>query len=115
MSLVGITFGIWLVRRDFVTLGALWIGVFLWRGQRFTVWFIAPIKAPSDVTPPLASKWQRFLLSILCFIAAAVCGVGVYLSRLWPEQWQAGFVFVLFGLIVLIPVTIKEVRSRLRT
>ena len=30
----------------------------------------------------------------------------------WPEQWQAGLVFVLFGLLVLLPVTIKEIQSR---
>jgi len=113
MAIVGIAFGAWLVRKDFVNLGALWIGVFLWRGQQFTVWLIAPSKAPSAPTPPLTSKWQRLLLSIVCLLAAAVCGVGVYLSRMWPEQWQAGFVFVLFGLIVLVPVTIKEIRSRL--
>jgi len=34
------------------------------------------------------------------------------LWRLWPEQWQAGLVFVLFGLLVLAPVTIKEIQSR---
>ena len=28
------------------------------------------------------------------------------------EEWQAGLVFVLFGLLVLAPVTIKEIQSR---
>jgi len=32
--------------------------------------------------------------------------------RLWPEERQAGLVFVLFGLLVLAPVTIKEIQSR---
>jgi hypothetical protein len=34
------------------------------------------------------------------------------LWRLWPEEWQAGLVFVLFGLLVLAPVTLKEIQSR---
>ena len=112
MTLVGIGFGIWLVRREFVTLGCVWVAVFVWRAQQFTVWFLSPVKAPSDTTAPLTSKWQRLLLSIVGLLGAAVCGVGVYLSLLWPEQWQAGFAFVLFGLIVLAPITIKEMQSR---
>jgi hypothetical protein len=112
MALVGVGFGIWLLRAGFVTLGCAWIGVFLWRGQQFTAWFIAPVKAPSDVTLPLSSWWQRLLLSIVCLLGAAVCAVGVYLWRLWPEEWQAGLVFVLFGLLVLAPVTLKEIQSR---
>ena len=112
MALVGIGFGMWLLREGFVTLGSIWVGLFLWRGQQFAVWFIAPVKAPSDVTPALTSRWQRLLLSIICLLGAAVCAVGVYLCRLWPEEWQAGFVFVLFGLIVLAPVTVKEIQSR---
>ena len=112
MALVGTAFGVWLVRMDFATLGAFWMGVFLWRARQFTVWLIAPVKAPSDAAPPLTSKWQRFLLFTVCFLAAAICGVGVYLSKMWPEQWQAGLVFVLFGLLVLAPVTIEEIRSR---
>ncbi len=94
------------------SLGCVWIGVFLWRGQQFVVWLIAPVRAPSDVTPPLTSTWQRLLLSIICLLGAAICAVGVYLSRLWPEQWQAGLVFVLSGLLVLAPVTIKEIKFR---
>jgi hypothetical protein len=112
MALVGVVFGVWLLRVGFVTLGCVWVGVFLWRGRQFAVWFIVPAMAPSDVTPSLTSKWQRLLLSILCLLGAAVCAVGVYLWRLWPEQWQAGLVFVLFGLLVLAPVTIKEIQSR---
>lgn len=112
MALVGVGFGIWLLLAGFVALGCVWIGVFLWRGQRFVVWFIAPVRAPSDVTPPLTSTWQRLLLSIVCLLGATICALGVYLWRLWPEQWQAGLVFVLFGLLVLAPVTIKEIQSR---
>ena len=73
---------------------------------------MAPFKAPSDITPPPISRGQRLLLSVICLLGAAVCAVGVYLWRLWPEQWQAGLVFVLFGLLVLAPVTIKEIQSR---
>jgi hypothetical protein len=112
MALVGVGFGIWLLRVSFIALGCVWIGVFLWRGQQFAVWFIAPARGPSDVTPPLTSRWQRLLLSIVCLLGAAVCAVGIYLWRLWPEQWQAGLVFVLFGLLVLAPVTIKQIQSR---
>ena len=112
MALVGVGFGIWLLRAGFVTLGCFWIGVFLWRGQQFAVWFVAPVRTPSDVTPPLTSTWQRLLLSIACLLGAAICALGVYLWRLWPDQWQAGLVFILFGLLVLAPVTIKGVQFR---
>jgi hypothetical protein len=115
MALVGVGFGIWLLRAGFITLGCVWIGVFLWRGKQFVVWFLAPVKAPSGVSPPLTSAWQRFLLSIACLLGATVCAVGIYLWRLWPEQWQAGLVFVLFGLLVLAPITIKEIQSRRRS
>ena len=114
MALVGVAFGVWLLREGFATLGCIWIGLFIWRGQQFAVWFSAPAKAPSDVAPSLTSRWQRLLLSIVCLLGAAVCAVGVYLWRLWPEEWQAGLVFVLFGLLVLAPVTIKEIQSRRR-
>lgn len=112
MALIGIAFGIWLFRKDFTLIGCLWIGVFLWRGQQFAVWFVAPLRAPSNVTTPLNSRLQRLLLSMVCLLGAAVCAVGVYLIRWWPEEWQAGFVFVLFGLLVLAPVTVKEIQSR---
>jgi membrane protein YdbS with pleckstrin-like domain len=112
MALVGVFFGIWLFRAGFTILGCVYVGVFLWRGQQFAVWFITAGRAPSDVTLPLNSWWQRLLLSIVCLLGAAVCAVGVYLWRLWPEEWQAGLVFVLFGLIVLAPVTIKEIQFR---
>jgi hypothetical protein len=112
MALVGVGFGVWLFREGFVSLGCIWIGLFLWRGQQFAVWFIAPAKVPSDATPPLSSRWQHLLLSIVCLLGAAVSAVGAYLWWLWPEQWQAGLVFVLFGLLVLAPVTIKEIQSR---
>jgi hypothetical protein len=112
MALIGVGLGIWLLHEGYTTLGCLCVGVFLWRGQQFSVWLIAPSSAPSDTTSPLTSRWQRLLLSIVCVLGAAVCAVGVYLWRLWPEQWQAGLVFVLFGLLVLAPVTIKEIQSR---
>lgn len=115
MAVVGVGFGIWLLRAGFRALGCLWVGVFLWRGQQFVVWFLAPVKAPSGVTPPLASTWQHLLLSIVCLLGAAVCAVGIYLWRLWPEQWQAGLVFVLFGSLVLAPATITEIQSRRRS
>jgi hypothetical protein len=116
MSLIGIGFGGWLVRRGFVYLGCLFVSVFIWRAQEFLVWFITPFKAPDDYyAPPLTSRWQRVLLSVICLVAGIVCAVGVYLWRLWPEQWEAGFVFVLFGLLVLIPVTVTEIRTRRRS
>src|SRR5258708_22517102 len=96
MGLVGVGFGIWLLRAGIITLGCVWIGVFLWRGQQFAVWFIAPVRAPSDVTPPLTSTWQRLLLSIICLLGAAICAVGVYLWRLWAQPKETGLVFVFF-------------------
>jgi hypothetical protein len=110
MSIIGIGLGFWLFREGFIILGCIWVAVFLWRGQQFVLWLIVPRLAPSDTTPPLGSRWQRFLLSIVCLLGAAVCAIGIYLWRLWPDQWQAGLVFVLFGLLVLVPVTIKEIR-----
>lgn len=112
MALMGIGFGIWLFRAGFVTLGCFWVAVFVWRVQQFGVWFAAPLKAPSDVTPPLITRGQRLLLSLVCLLGAMVCGVGAYLWWWWPEQWQAGLVFILSGLLVLAPVTIKEIQSR---
>src|SRR5258708_2153833 len=106
MALVGVGFGIWLLRAGFITLGCVWIGLFLWRGQQFAVWFIAPVRAPSDVTPPLTSTWQRLLLSIICLLGAAICAVGVYLWRFLPEQRQAGLVFFFSWLLFLSPWTI---------
>ena len=115
MALIGVGLGIWLLRAGYTALGCVWVGVFLWRGQQFSVWLIAPSSAPSGTTPPLTSRWQRLLLSIVCLLGAAVCGVGVYVWRLWPEEWQAGLVFVLFGLLVLAPVTVREIQSRRKT
>jgi hypothetical protein len=112
MALVGVSFGIWLLRAGFVILGCFWIAVFLWRGQQFAVWFVVPARIPADVARPLTSRWQRLLLSIVCLLGAAVCALGVYLWRLWPEQWQAGLVFILFGVLVLAPVTLKEIQFR---
>jgi hypothetical protein len=112
MSVVLVAFGVWLLQAGFVLLGCGFIGVFLWRGQQFATWLIAPAKIPSEVTPSFSSPWQRLILSVVCFLAAGVCAVGVYLCHLWPEEWQAGLVFILFGLIVLIPVTIWEVQTR---
>jgi hypothetical protein len=115
MALIGVGLGVWLVRRGFVYLGCLFVAVFIWRAQEFLVWFITPFKAPDDYyTPPLTSRWQSVLLSVICLVAGIVCAVGVYLWRLWPEKWEAGFVFVLFGLLVLIPVTVTEIRTRRR-
>ena len=112
MSVVGIAFGIWLFGAGFAILGCAYTVLFLWRGQQFAIWFFVPSRAPSDVTPPLSSWWQRLLLSIVCLLGAAVCAVGVYLWRLWPEEWQAGLVFVLFGLLILAPVTVREIQLR---
>jgi multisubunit Na+/H+ antiporter MnhG subunit len=111
MSLVGVGFGVWLSRAGFIALGCLFIGVFLC-GAPFASWFIAPSSVPSSITPSMSSWWQRLLLLIACLLGAAVCGVGVYLWRVRPEEWQAGLVFILFGLLVLAPVTMWEVQLR---
>ena len=115
MAVIGVCFGVWLFQVGIVALGCLWIAVFVWRAQQFAVWFIVPRKSPPDTTPPLTSRWQRLLLSVICLLGAAVCAVGVYLWHIWPEQWQAGLVFVLFGSLVLAPVTIKQIQSRGKT
>jgi|SRR5215469_13430607 len=112
MSLVGIAFGVWLLRAGFVFLGCGFIGVFLWRALQSAVWLVAPGRAPSNVTPRLNARWQHFLLTVVCLLGAGVCAVGLYLCFWWPEQWQAGFVIILFGLIVLVPVTIWQVQNR---
>src|SRR5215475_13710286 len=78
MALVGVGLGIWLFRTGFVAFGCAWVGLFLRRGQQLAVWFAAPGKAPSDVTPPFTSRWQRLFLSIVCLLGAAVCAVGIY-------------------------------------
>ncbi|HET9839249.1 MAG TPA: hypothetical protein VFR84_13520 [Candidatus Angelobacter sp.] len=114
MSLIGVAFGIWLLRAGFPLLGGGFIGIFLWRGQQFVVWLVVPAKAPADVTPSLSSPSERILLSAVCLLAAAVCALGIYLCVLFPQEWQAGLVFVLFGLVVLLPVTIWEVQKRRR-
>lgn len=112
MAVVGVAFGIWVLRAGFVTLGCFCMAVFLWRAQQFAVWFIASAKAPSDVSAPLTSTGQRILLSVICLLGASVCALGIYLWRLYPEDWQVGLVFILFGLLVLAPVTLKEIQLR---
>lgn len=114
MALIGIAFGIWLFRVGFISLGCFWIGVFLWRGQQFLVWLAVPAKAPSEVILRFTSIWQRLLLSIICLLGAAICALGVYLWHWWPEEWQAGLVFILAGLLVLAPVTVREIQLRKR-
>lgn len=112
MSGVGFGFGVWLFRAGFALLGCAFMALFLWRSQQFAIWLLAPGMAPSDFTPPVSSPGQRLLLSIICLLGAAVCIIGVYLWHLWPEEWQAGLVFILFGLMVLAPVTIWEIQNR---
>jgi hypothetical protein len=114
MSLVGVTFGIWLCWAGFPLIGSLCLGVFLWRAQQFALWLVAPRKIPSDIAPTLSSWWERFLLWVICLLGMAVCAVGIYVWRFWPEEWQAGLVFLLFGLVILAPVTIREIQLRRR-
>ena len=77
-----------------------------------------PGKIPSDFTPTLSSRWERLLLMVIlmviCVFGTAVCAVGTYIWRSWPEEWQAGVVFLLFGLLILVPVTIQEIQLRRR-
>ncbi len=111
MSVIGVGLGVWLFRAGFTLLGCVYMGLFLWRGQQFAVWLIAPKLAPPDATPAMNSSRQRILLSLICFLGSAVCALGVYLWHLWPEEWQAGLVFILFGFIVLTPVTIWQIQN----
>ena len=52
LSLVGVLFGIWLFRTGFAILGCVYIGVFLWCGQKFAVWLIPSAMAPISI-------WRR--------------------------------------------------------
>jgi hypothetical protein len=110
ISCAGVGLGFWLFHAGFVLLGCIEIGVWLWNAQRFALWLLAPPKT-ATIEQPLG-RAQRLLLALLCLVAAGVSAWGVYWWYLSPEDWQAGLVFILFGLIVLIPVTMKEVRLR---
>ncbi|MGD0761524.1 MAG: hypothetical protein ABR921_21715 [Candidatus Sulfotelmatobacter sp.] len=112
LSLAGVALGIWLVRGGFAILGCLLMGVFLWRAQQFVGWILVPGIVPPDATLRLESRGQRVLLALASLLGAALCALGVYLWRFWPEQWQAGLVFVLFGFLVLAPVTIWGIQAR---
>jgi hypothetical protein len=114
MSLVGITFGIWLCWADFPFIGSLWLGVFLWWARQLVVGLVAPRKIPSEVAPTLTSWWERLTIGVICLLGIVVCAVGIYLWRSWPEEWQAGLVFLLFGLLILTPVTLREIQLRRR-
>lgn len=52
MSLVGVLFGVWLFHAGFAILGCVYIGLFLWGGQKFAVWLIPPAMAPIAI-------WRR--------------------------------------------------------
>jgi len=112
MSLIGVSFGIWLLRVGEVLLGCWWLGLWLFNAQRFAIWLIVPAAAPWDVPRGISSRVQRVLFAVVCLLAAAVFATGVYLWYWWPEQWQAGLVFILFAFIVLGPVTVTEIRFR---
>lgn len=43
-------------------------------------------------------------------LAAGLSGLGLYLCYWWPKEWQAGFVIFLFGMIVIIPTAVQEIR-----
>ena len=111
MSLVGVTFGIWLCWADFPLIGSLWLGLFLWWARQLAVGLVAPRRIPIDIAPTLSSRSERLLLWVICLLGMAVCAVGIYLWRWWPEEWQAGLVFLLFGLLILAPPTIREIQS----
>lgn len=110
MACTGVGLGIWLFRSGEVVLGSLWIAVWTWSARVYAIWLIVPRKP--IVAEPLASLWQRVTLAIVCLLAAGVCGIGAYIWHLWPDEWQAGLVFILFGMIVLIPVTVTEIQLR---
>jgi uncharacterized integral membrane protein len=112
MSLVGVTFGIWLCWADFPFIGSLWLGVFLWWARQLAVGLVASRKISTDIAPPLSSWLDRLLLWVICLLGMAVCAVGVYVWRLWPEEWPAGLVFLLFGVLILAPATIREIQLR---
>lgn len=117
MCCVGVAFGIWLFRAHFILLGCLYVGVWLWNAQRFALWLMAPSDATvSEVLQPSTGA-QRVILAIICLAAAGISAWGAYWWYVSPEDWQAGLVFILFGLLIFGPVTIREVqlRRKLRT
>jgi peptidoglycan/LPS O-acetylase OafA/YrhL len=81
-----------------------------WTAIRGLVHFSRQRSIGSHISDDL--KVGRPFLSVICLLGAAVCAVEVYLWRLWPEEWQAGLVFILFGSLVLATVTIEEIQSR---
>ena len=112
MACIGIGLGMWLFRSGEVVLGSLSIALWTWNARLYAIWLIVPRRPIA--AKPFASLWQRVTLATVCFLAAGICGVGAYIWRLWPEEWQAGLVFILFGMIVLIPVTIREIQLRMK-
>jgi hypothetical protein len=65
--------------------------------------------------PAMKKSTESAIRKTLIGLACGVSGIGAYLCYWWPRQWQAGFVFVLFGMIVIIPVTVQEIRFRKRS
>jgi hypothetical protein len=112
LSLVGIGFGIWLFWARFVLLGCLYMGVWLWNAQRFALWLLSP-RAPAVADVPQSfGRVQRTVLAIVCLIAAGISGWGGYWWYFSPEDWQAGLVFILFGVLIFAPVTVREIQLR---
>jgi hypothetical protein len=111
MSLIGFACGVWLFRAGLILLGCVYMALWLWNAHRFAILLSLPID-PSDraIGSPPMSRGQRVLLALLSLAAAAVSAIGVYIWYISPPDWQAGLVFILFGLIGLIPVTISELR-----
>jgi hypothetical protein len=112
LSLVGIAFGVWLFLARFVLLGFLYLGVWLWNAQRFALWLLTPESPATTETPQPFGRVQRAVLAIVCLVASGIIAWGVYWWYLSPEDWQAGLVFILFGLLVFAPVTVREIQLR---
>ena len=55
---------------------------------------------------------ESIVRKILIGIAACIAAIGVYLSFWWSAQWQAGLCITLFGMVVLVPTAVQEIRFR---
>ena len=112
LAVVGFVFGLWLFKAGFVLLGCMYMALWLWNANRFAFWLMLPVdRSVSELPLAASTRAQRVVLAVICLAVACVSAVGVYIWYVSPVDWQAGLVFILFGMIVL-PVTVTEIRLR---
>jgi hypothetical protein len=72
ISLVGVLFGIWLFLAGFALHGCVYIGVFLWCGQKFAVWLIPPAIVPIAI-------WRRRIGAISTMLGVPLFAAACFL------------------------------------